>query len=413
MIKQLYKITVVILLLFLTSIYPVFGFTNYDNSMMSMSMERYHYYTYDEMTELLHNLSRNHSDIMKLESLGRSYQGRDIWMVKLSDDVQTEDEGEPGVLFMGAHHGNEKPSFEVVIYFIKHVVERYGLDDYDDDGDGFLNEDIIDGIDNDRDGEVDEDPSESRVTSITDSTEIYCIPMVNPDGVETFTRINQAPNYGSDSQSSTITSYGVDLNRNYGFLWNLARLIPVGYSYPFISNDQYGNFRGEFPFCENESQAVKKLVEDVGQISISLSYHDYGEFMIFPWMHSSAHNPDETLFRSIGYNMSRINGYELRIYGQYGEREYLLPRLCGTVGSSENWLYGMHGIIAFTMELCSRRTEYSEHKVIDTCVDHTGVNLYLCERAQTVEYERHGQNNEPPSEFWIMIDDLLLSLIHI
>jgi carboxypeptidase T len=412
--KKAYFALLSIVLFTLASAAPAFGTRDYDDrSINTLTMEPYHYYTYDEMTELLEDLAANHSDIMKLESLGQTYQGRQIWMVKLSDNVQVEDETEPGVLFMGAHHGNEKPSFEVVIYFIKHVVERYGLDDYDDDGDGLINEDIIDGFDNDGDGEVDEDPSESRVTDILDSTEIYCIPMVNPDGVEAMERTNQAPNYGFDGKSTTITSYGVDLNRNYGFLWDLPRINPLGYMYPFISNDQYGNFRGESPFCENETQAVKNLVDAVGQISISLSYHDYGQFMIFPWMHTSMHNPDEQLFRSIGYEMSRINGYELRIYGQFGEREYLIPRLTGTVGSSENWLYGVHGIIAYTIELCSRRTEYLSSRVIEACMDHTGVNLYVCERAQTVDLERSGENNMPPSEFWNSVDAILTRIFGI
>lgn len=410
--KGYVAILTIVLFLFSASVNPIIG--NMNNTVLSASTtyDRYHYFTYDEMTKFLQSLAVNHSDIMHLESIGTTYKGRQIWLVKLSDDVQVEDVNEPGVLFMGAHHGNEKPGFEVVIRFIEYMVNKYGLADRDDDGDGLINEDDIDGVDNDNDGLVDEDPSESRVTAIIDSTEIYCVPMVNPDGVEAFTRTNQAPNYGSDGKSDIITSYGVDLNRNYGFLWNLPRLKPLDYGYPFISNDQYGNFRGESPFCENETKAIRELVERVGQISISLSYHDYGQFMLFPWMHSSMHNPDEKLFRSIGYNMSRINGYELCIYGQFGEREYLIPRLTGTVGCSENWLYGVHGIIAFTVELCSRRTEYNVSKVRETCWDNIGVDMYVCERAQTVDLERRGVN-EPPSKFWIGIDDVLNRLYEV
>ena len=137
---------------------------------------------------------------------------------------------------------------------------------------------------------------------------------------------------------------------------------------------------------ENFSKA-KSFVE-THDISISLSYHDYGEFMIFPWMHSSQKTPHESLFRSIGENMSKINKYDLKIYGQYGEREYLIPRFQGTPGSSENWLYGEHEIIAYTMELCKRRPERDESKVLDACWKHVGVNLYVCERAQTVEDEK-------------------------
>ena len=114
------------------------------------------------MTDLFHNLNGNHSDIMSLTSIGRTYEGRDIWMIKLSDNVD-EDEDEPGVLLMGAHHGNEKPSFEVLIFLIQHMLENYGKENIDNYWDGQISEDPIDGIDNDGDGLVDEDPSENRV----------------------------------------------------------------------------------------------------------------------------------------------------------------------------------------------------------------------------------------------------------
>ena len=132
---------------------------------------------------------------MSLTSVGRTYEGRDIWMVKLSDNVEV-DEDEPGVLFMGAHHGNEKPSFEVLIFFIQHMVENYEERNVDNDNDGQINEDSIDGLDNDDDGLVDEDPSEDRVRNVIDNTQLFLIPMVNPDGVEANSRKNCAPNYG-------------------------------------------------------------------------------------------------------------------------------------------------------------------------------------------------------------------------
>jgi hypothetical protein len=86
--------------------------------------------------------------------------------------------------------------------------------------------------------------------------------------------------------------------------------------------------------------------------------------------------------------MAEINKYDLRIYGQYGDREYVIPRFCGTPGSSENWLYGEHNILAYTIELCQRRTEYNVDRVLDTCWKHVGVNLYVCNRSWTVEAEK-------------------------
>jgi len=358
-----------------------------DNSLIAApTTGRYEYHTYDKMTQELQELALNHSDIMKLTSIGKTYEGRDIWMVTFSDNVMS-DENEPEVLLMGAHHGNEKPSFEVLIYFINYIVNKYNQQPFDDDNDSLVNEDPFDGVDNDNDGLIDEDPSEEQVTKVLDNTKIFVVPMVNPDGVEAEWRKNRAPNYGSDGTADHVTSIGVDLNRNYGYKWNIPYLFPDDYYLEYLLNDESWTYRGEEPFCENETKAIKALVED-NNISLSLSYHDYGEWMIFPWMHTSRHTPHEALFRSIGASISQINGYELKIYGQYGDREYVVPQYCGTPGSSENWLYGEHEIIAYTIELCSRRTEYNTDKVIDACWKHVGVNLLVCEKSWNIEEEK-------------------------
>jgi carboxypeptidase T len=341
----------------------------------------YHYYTYQEMTELFQTLAQDHPDIMTVESLGTSYEGRNIWLVKLSDNVE-QDEDEPGVLLMGAHHGNEKPSFEILIYFIEHMIEYYEKPNTDDDGDGFLNEDIIDGIDNDHDGEIDEDPSEDRVREVLNNTQIFLIPMVSPDGVEANSRKNCAPNHGPFGLKKEITSYGVNLNRNYGYRWFLYYIFPHRY-YLFMNMlDSSPNYRGPYPFSEYETQAVKNFVES-HDVALSLSFHSYGEFLFFPWTHTSRRTLHEDLFISIGDNISRINKYDL-----YLGKQYLIPRFGGTLGTSENWLYGTQGILSYTVELCRERAPSNPSVVFHVCLTHVGVNLYVCERSRTVEEEK-------------------------
>lgn len=239
------------------------------------------YHTYDEMEELLIELEKEHPDIFHLSSMGKTYQGRDIWMLKISDNVGI-DEDEPEVLLMGAHHGNEKPSFEILIFFIEHIANNYGKELTDDDGDGYINEDPIDGVDNDNDGLIDEDPSEERARDVVNNTEIYIVPMVNPDGVEANTRKNQAPNYGPLGFFPIITSYGVDLNRNYDYKWFRWFLKPWKYwRYTSQFNTKSSIYRGEKPFCENETIAVRELVNQHGFI-LSISYHTYGELILYP-----------------------------------------------------------------------------------------------------------------------------------
>jgi carboxypeptidase T len=293
-------------------------------------------------------------------------------MVKLSDNVD-EDENEPEVLLMGAHHGNEKASYEVLIYFIQHIVGNYTKKNYDNDGDGLINEDPNDGIDNDEDGLIDEDFSEDRIRDVTNNTEIYIIPMVNPDGVEAGTRKNRAPNYGPFGFKKEITSYGVDLNRNYDYRWFFLYLFPNYYKGATDIIDDRELYRGEKPFCEAETKTIKQFVE-AHDIVISLSYHSYGELILYPWGYTKLPPKDKQLFVSIGKEIKKINNYTL------GQCVYLYP----TIGGSDDWLYGEKGIIPYTIELGTIHAPIEPEVVREMCVTHVGVNLYVCEIAESI-----------------------------
>ena len=65
--------------------------------------------------------------------------------------------------------------------------------------------------------------------------------------------------------------------------------------------DSSFNYRGPYPYSENETRAVKELVE-ANSFKISLSYHSYSEIILFPWCHTTKQTPDEDLFLSIGEN---------------------------------------------------------------------------------------------------------------
>jgi len=345
------------------------------------TIDTYEYFNYQNMTNLFYELEDEYSDIMSLTSLGKTYEGRDVWMVKISDNV-TEIENEPGVLLMGAHHGNEKPSFEVLIFFIQYMLENYGKKNIDNDGDGQINEDPIDGSDNDGDGFVDEDPSEDRVQNVIDSTQIFLIPMVNPDGVEYIDGQNDGWRKNRALYEEQTYNVGVDLNRNYAYKWELYDIFPVRYGDPWTSSPGSWNYRGEYPFSENETKAIKNLVESEN-INISISFHSYGEFIIYPWMHTSQYTPDENLFISVGEGIASINKYEF-----YRGKGTLIPWPGGTIGTSENWLYGERNILSFTIELCRTRAPTNRSVVYKYCLEHTGVNMYVCERSQDIKVEK-------------------------
>jgi len=364
------KIIVSIILLFLiTGAFSSAANTN--NKSFESSQFAYEYYTYQEMVDLFEGLQDLYPDFMSYTSLGKTYENRDVWLVKLSDNVEVN-EDEPGVLLMGSIHGDERPPFESLIYLIEHMTEFYVKENTDDDEDGLMNEDPIDGIDNDDDGQIDEDPSEDRVRDIIDNTEVFIIPMVNPDGVEHNTRKNR-------DQKPGQTNIGVDLNRNFAYKWYLYDIFPIAYNDARTSDLNSWNYRGEEPFSELETKAIKNFIENE-DIKISLSYHSYGEVIMYPWTHTSQRVPHEKIFLSVAQGISSIDGYYI-----YNGLTTILPWPGGTIGTSENWFYSEHGILSFTMELCKSKAPTNPAVVIDCCIKHVGVNLYVCEQAPTVK----------------------------
>jgi carboxypeptidase T len=334
---------------------------NSSDKEFDFNSDPYEYFTYQEMTDFLFTLQSQNPQFMAIESLGKSYENRDIWLVTLTN-FESEIQQKPSILLLGAHHGNEKPSYEVLIFFIYYVLENY---------DNTVNDFFIDQF-----------TSGSEIQKALNSTIFYIIPMVNPDGVEANTRKNREPNYGPFGLQQHISSYGVNLNRNYKDNWFLYYFKPFGYHFFFSTLDSSFNYKGPYPFSSNETRAVKEFVE-TKNISISLSYHTYSEVILYPWMHTSLSTPHEELFVSIGENMSVINNYRL-ITG----RNYIFPRFSGTLGTSENWLYREKEILSFTMELCREYAPTNATIIKKACLNHTAIHLYLSERVQTIEQEK-------------------------
>lgn len=125
------------------------------------------YPTPTEIGTILSSLAVQHADICRLNSIGRTSEGRDLWMVRISDNPDAE-EDEPGVLFMGGFHGDEPPGTILCLDFIYLLLENYGQD--------------------------------AAITDLVNDLEIWVLPLMNPDGYAAGTR---------------YTSEGADLNRSF------------------------------------------------------------------------------------------------------------------------------------------------------------------------------------------------------
>ena len=224
-----------------------------------------HYFTdyreYEQIYEEMARLAAENPEIVRLHDLaaltenGQTWLGRQIWALKISDGVGGEtdyydDPAEETVLIVGNHHAREWMSIQAPLYYAYYLTALYGAPPTDNDGDGMVNEDPLDGIDNDGDGEqggrtddegramydgidndddglidegIDEDPIEARVTYLVDNREIWIVPMLNPDGYVidregTGWRKNARDNNENDRFDPEYD--GVDLNRNYPFEWS-------------------------------------------------------------------------------------------------------------------------------------------------------------------------------------------------
>ncbi|MCK4365318.1 MAG: hypothetical protein KAW45_04655 [Thermoplasmatales archaeon] len=311
-----------------------------------------HYYSYDELTELLGELQQDYSNIFMYESLGKTYQGRDIWLVKISDNVEIN-ETEPEVLFTGGMHGNEKIGFQVTIYSLKAIAENYT----------YLN--------------VNESFT-MHIRYIVNNTELYFIPMVNPDGCEVGTRKNRRPN---DCILGKWLFRGVDINRNFGYKWEEFDKHPIYYLidsgkapgvrfpiFDFWGFDEIGNgtYRGPSAFSENETESIRDFVEN-HDIITGIDYHSKGKTILYPWGWTKNPPQDEQIFLSIAEGISKINDFEI----SQGSHWYY------TFGAFTDWIYGVHNSIHFIFELDS----IEGTPMFETCETHLLVNLYLAERA--------------------------------
>jgi len=220
------------------------------------------YHEYYEVVSQLQKFANDYPDIVEIYTLtdiipaGETWQGNEVIGIKISDNVANEpdfydDPDEETFFVVGNHHAREWMTVVTTLYFVYFLTHYYGMEPTDNDGDGLINEDMIDGVDNDGDGEqggrvdeqgralfdgidndgdgiidegIDEDPSEARVTHLVNNRETWIIPILNPDGYiydredpERFWRKNLRDNTDDDRYQEGCD--GVDLNRNYPFEW--------------------------------------------------------------------------------------------------------------------------------------------------------------------------------------------------
>jgi hypothetical protein len=263
------------------------------------------FHSYIELEADLQALEQAYPQIARLYAVGLSLENRKIYALKISDNAAL-DEAEAEVLFLGCHHAREWISVEVPFLLAKHLLENYA--------------------------------SDPAVRRLVDRSEVWVVPLVNPDGLEYTTHFYRY--WRKNRRLNADGSFGVDLNRNYDYAW--------GYDDEGSSPEPVSEvYRGQAPFSEPEAQAVRDLFAG-RHFRALISYHSYAQVILYPWGYATAPTDQEPLHQSLAAQMSAlmeaVNG---RVYG-FGPSavsSYL------TNGDTTDWAFGISGIPAFTIEL--------------------------------------------------------------
>lgn len=153
------------------------------------------YHNYDNMTAWLKHFSASNPDLTALYSIGKSVQGRELWVMVVSSSPFQHMKGKPDVKYVANIHGNEAVSREMALHLIEHLVKNYREDAY--------------------------------IRWLLDQTRIHILPSLNPDGFEV------AREGTCTGGQGRYNARGFDLNRNFPdyFKQNTKRVQPETEAY--------------------------------------------------------------------------------------------------------------------------------------------------------------------------------------
>ncbi|GGT83335.1 M14 family metallopeptidase [Streptomyces lateritius] len=270
------------------------------------------YHNYAEMNAEIDQRLAQYPGIMNKRVIGKTYQGRDIVAIKISDNVAT-DESEPEVLFTHHQHAREHLTVEMALYLLRELGAGYG--------------------------------SDSRITNVVNSREIWIVPDLNPDGGEYDIASGSYRSWRKNRQPNSGSSYvGTDMNRNWNYKWGCC-----GGSSGSKSSETY---RGTAPESAPEVKVVADFVRSrvVGgkqQIKAGIDFHTYSELVLWPYGWTTANTApgmtqdDRDAFAAVGQKMAASNGYT----AEQSSDLYI------TDGSIDDYLWGAQKIFGYTFEM--------------------------------------------------------------
>jgi len=261
------------------------------------------FYSYTQLSDWLNQMAAAYPQLAKLQSIGKTYENRDIWLIKLTSNSGAATK-KTAFLDFGIH-AREWISPATGAYIINELLTKYA--------------------------------SGGDAKTILDSWELHIVPVLNPDGYEySHTRDRM---WRKNRKVVSGTCVGVDLNRNFGYKWN------TGGSSSSACAD---TFHGGSPMSENEAKAMENYMTP-RQWTTYLTFHSYGQWWFTNWGYTTVDPPQYALLKqksAIGANaIKSVNGRSYTI-GSSAQILYVAS------GGSEDWTRGTLNILhSYCLEL--------------------------------------------------------------
>jgi murein tripeptide amidase MpaA len=355
------------------------------------------YYRYADLTRVLHELAAAHPALVRLAAIGKSYEGRDIWLATVTNFATGADADKPALWVDGNIHATEVAGSAACLALLRHLTTGYGAD--------------------------------PEVTRCLDTRVFYVCPRLNPDGAElaladvpklirSSTRpypYDEEPVAGLrredvDGDGRVLTMRVPDPNgpwkvsdrdprlmvrreptetggRYYRLLpegriegWDgvtlrlaprkeqldLNRNFPAGWRQ---EHEQHG--AGPYPGSEPEVRAAMRFIAAHPNITGAVAFHTYSGVLLRPYSHRADDTlPPEDLrtFQKLGAKGTELTGYpNVSVFHdfRYHPQDVI-------TGSFDDWAYDHLGVFAWTVEIWSpqRAAGITDYKFIEWYREH-------------------------------------------
>ncbi len=356
------------------------------------------YYRYEQLTTLLHEFAETYPHLVRIDSIGKSFEGRDIWLAVVTQFESGDDREKPALWVDGNIHASEVSPSSACLYLLNSLVTRYGQDEgvtqclktrvfyicprvnpdgaelaladkprvirsstrpypFDEEPLGGLVTQDIDGDGRmlmmrvpDAQGEWKAHPTESRL-------------LVRRDPVEqggTYYRVyfeGMIDNYDGMLIEPKPNKEGLDLNRNFPSQWRQE-------------HEQTG--AGPYPTSEPEVRTMVQFISAHPNITGATTFHTWSGVILRPYGTQSDDNfPAEDLwtYQKIGVKATELTGYP--IVSVFHDFKYHPKEVI--TGVFDDWMYDHLGVFAWTVELWSpqRQAGITDYKYIDWYREHS------------------------------------------